>query len=252
MNLVNVFDEISTQMRSDLDKARAALTHCGLKVAAFEEIFRAFLREYLPKSLDISTGQIIDSSGGISRQLDVIISDALKTPIFYRSGELRVIPVECVYTVIEVKALLDTKEINNILANMESVRALKKSAYILDAGIERGHTMYGKAWDIWPINYYVFAFDSINLVTVAETLIQQTAFFPLERRVDMVCVLGNGVMINQLANGTFNALPEPGSEVKVKLTEKALLLFYTLASRYFFQAAMPMFRFLDYLGSISF
>jgi len=133
MNIVGIFDQVAQKMRADFEEAREALKHPGLKGTAFEETFRSFLRDYLPQSLDISTGTLVDAHGGVSRQLDVIISDSAKTPIFYRSGDIRVIPVECAYAVIEVKAYLDANELNRkggVFQNMESVRNLKKTAYI--------------------------------------------------------------------------------------------------------------------------
>ena len=130
MKIVGIFDEVAQQMRSELEKARKAIKHPGLKGSSLEEAFRSFLRDYLPRSLDVSTGILIDASGNDSRQLDVIISDSAKTPIFYRSGGMRVIPVECAYTVIEVKAYLDADQLNSIFQNMKSVRNLKKTAYL--------------------------------------------------------------------------------------------------------------------------
>lgn len=92
-----IFDEVAEQMRSDLRIARVALQHPGLKGASFETTFRRFLRQYLPKNLDVSTGVLVDARGNpASRQMDVIISDAAKTPIFYLSGDIRVVPIECV------------------------------------------------------------------------------------------------------------------------------------------------------------
>src|SRR2546425_386352 len=108
MNLHEIFDNVARRMRADFEEAHVAMNHPGLKGNAVEESFRQFLRDYLPKALDISTGILVDSEGNQSRQLDVIISDAAKTPIFYRSGETRIIPIECAYSVIEVKSFLDT------------------------------------------------------------------------------------------------------------------------------------------------
>lgn len=86
MNINKIFDEVASQMRSDLEKARNALPHPGLKDSSFEDVFRKFLREYLPETLDISTGILVDANGNSSRQIDVIISDAAKTPIFLKVG----------------------------------------------------------------------------------------------------------------------------------------------------------------------
>ena len=45
---------------------------------SFEEVVREFLRTYFPKTLDISTGFLIDSNGNESNQMDIIISDGAK------------------------------------------------------------------------------------------------------------------------------------------------------------------------------
>ena len=86
MDLKEIFDEVSNQMKSDFVKAQKSLTHAGLKGEANEETVRKFLRQYLPKTLDITTGMLVDSDGSQSRQLDIIICDSVKTPIFYQSG----------------------------------------------------------------------------------------------------------------------------------------------------------------------
>lgn len=255
MDIASIFNEVAEQMRADLNKARTALTHPGLKGASFEQTFREFLREYLPRSLDVSTGVLIDAAGNSSRQLDVIISDAAKTPIFYKSGENRVIPVECTYAVIEVKACLDTQELNSAFQNMQSIRKLQKTAFFKPSGaIVRKDKLYGREWDIWPINYFVFSYDSIDLMGLAELLdkLHGEASLPEWSRVDTICVLEKGVVCNQLADGKYNALPEPGSKLFVCQTERALLLFYSLISRYLYQARLPNLRFTDYLGQLRF
>lgn len=255
MNIVEIFDQVAEKMRSDLAEARSAIQHPGLKGASFEEVFRRFLRSYLPTTLDISTGIIVDSAGRSSRQIDVIISDAAKTPIFYRSGDTRVVPVEGVYSVIEVKATLDSRELERAFENMKSVRNLRKTGYVIESGpIVHSKILYGREWDIWPTNYFIFAFDSISLDELGSLLASwyNRDSLPEWSRIDTVCVLNKGVILNQDRNGQFDALPSPGSVVGNYETKRALLLFYTLISRYMFQADMPPFRFSDYLGKLAF
>jgi hypothetical protein len=255
MKIAEIFDEVAKQMRSDFEKAQKAVNQPGLKGASFEETFRTFLKEYLPRSLDISTGVLVDSLGSISRQLDVIISDSAKTPIFYQSGNTRVIPIECAYAVIEIKAYLNANELKKVFQNMESVRNLKKIAYFKSAGaIIYSDNLYGKEWEIWPINYYVFAYNSINLMTLARQIndSHHSKGLPEYSRIDTVCVLDKGVICNQRVDGKFDALPQPGSKLYVCKTVRSLLLFYTLTSMYFNQARLPNFRFSDYLGNMVF
>ena len=141
-------------MRSDFEYAQAAIKHRGLKGKANEEIFRTFLSEYLPGSLGISTGELIDANGNVSKELDVIIYDREKTPILYRNAITQIIPVECVYAVIEVKSRLTTYELEKTYQNMKMVRNLEKTAYVEPSGpIIVKDELYGSKWNIWPINY---------------------------------------------------------------------------------------------------
>ncbi|WP_269849634.1 DUF6602 domain-containing protein [Methanosarcina horonobensis] len=82
VDIREIFKNISSSMKAELDQVRCAIPHSGEKGQINEETFRNFFIQYLPKSLDISTGFVIDTKGGISRQLDIIISDSAKTPIF--------------------------------------------------------------------------------------------------------------------------------------------------------------------------
>jgi hypothetical protein len=60
MNVAEIFSRVANQMRADVERARAAMNRAGLKGSEFEKMFRRFLRDYLPASLDISTGQVVD------------------------------------------------------------------------------------------------------------------------------------------------------------------------------------------------
>jgi len=146
-SVVDIFDQVAEKMRSDLAQSRSALQHPSLKGSSFEEVFRAFLREYLPKTLDVSSGVAVDSEGRSTRQLDMIVSDTAKTPIFYRSADTRVVPIEGVYSVIEVKANLNRQELERTFENMKSVRALRNTAYVPQTGaVIYTRTMYGQEW----------------------------------------------------------------------------------------------------------
>jgi len=253
MKLDEIFNEISTQMKSDFAKAKQALNHAGLKGRANEEILRIFLKQYLPKNLDISTGILVDSNGNKSKQLDIIVSDAAKTPILFQSGEVRVIPVECAYAVIEVKAFLDKTELEKCYANMDSVKSLEKKAFYRSNGaIKHTKNLYGKGWDHWPINYFVFAFDSNSLNSIYENMNTVQNNEHVHKRIDCICVLEKGVIANKQPDGLIHVLPMEGSSLVYSETTKPLLFFYTLISSILNQADMDYFQFPLYLGDIKF
>lgn len=253
MDIKGIFEEVSKQMRSDFAKAQKSMAQSGLKGEANEEIVRQFLRQYLPKTLDIASGILVDSSGAQSRQLDIIISDTAKTPIFFQSGHIRVIPAECAYAVIEVKANLDKEELEKSYQNMKSVKKLAKTAFFKAGGvIINAVNLYGKEWDYWPTNHFVFAYESSNLDSIVTNLNGLQNADEVHQRIDTICVLDKGVILNRWPDGKVSALPSPGSMIFTNYTTKALLLFYTLISVVLNQANMDYFNFLPYLQKMAF
>lgn len=253
MNIEEVFEEVSTQMRSDFEKSRSALSHAGLKGSSNEEIVKAFLKQYLPKNLEMSTGLAVDSKGGVSRQIDIIIHDAAKTPIFFQSAETRVIPIECIYAVIEVKAFLDKAELDKSFQNMKSVKSLEKIAFFEPkSAIVETNNLYGQEWKHWPVAHFVFAFDSPDLESVLSNLQAMGSGVDVHKRIDTVCVLGKGVILNQSPDGGLTALPSPNTRLAASFTDNQLLLFYTIISIILNQANMMPFNIHPYLGEIKF
>jgi hypothetical protein len=111
-------------MAANLQKTRPALPHSLSKGEAAEEAVREFLQRHLPSSVGITKGQIIDSRGRFSKQLDVIIFDASRTPILFTSEEdgHQLVPVEGVIAVVEVKTTLAVSNVAGIVENMLSVK----------------------------------------------------------------------------------------------------------------------------------
>lgn len=256
MDLGSFFSEVATEMGAQLRKARIALTHPGQKGDVAEQAFRDFLESYLPRSLSVTTGRLIDSNGGGSRQTDVIVSDAALTPVFFRSGSTSVVPVECAYAVVEVKTSLTKYQIPSILDNMLSVRRLKKRAYYRPGSAIVESTLYGKEHEIWPVSYFVFAYECSDLdeFRIALAMEQEgQRQLSVESRVDCVCALDQGVILNWDPSAKkADALPSPGTQMRTVRTEDGLLLFHTLISHYLLQARLPRFRLTDYLGAMNF
>jgi hypothetical protein len=215
------------------------------------------LGKYLPKFLGISRGFIVDSEGKESKQLDIIIFDANKAPIFFQNESIRVIPIECVYAIIEMKSFLRVSDIEAIFKNMMSVRQLEKKAYIRSTEnpkntIVTGHYLYDREWEIWPVHYFVFALDSVkleNIVLALTNKIQNNNLQPWTR-IDTVGVLSKGIICNQRSNRTIDSLPSNESTIVSIKTKKALLLFYILISTNLLQAEIPPLKLNDYVEQV--
>ncbi|MEU3332659.1 DUF6602 domain-containing protein [Glutamicibacter creatinolyticus] len=87
------------------------------------------LREFLPARYGIAKGQVIDSQGGISDQIDVLIYDAQYTPLLAKTanGDLFV-PAEAVYAVFEVKQEINRNLLEYAGKKIASVRELTRTS----------------------------------------------------------------------------------------------------------------------------
>ena len=241
VRLARIMSEAAAEMKHSFAKGRAALSHNLTKGEVAEEAVRRFLRERFPSSIAIVKGQIIDSHGQLSKQLDVIIYDATHTPILYTSeeGDNRLVPSEGVLAVIEVKSHIGPSDVPGVIANMTSVKLLDKSAYYPQAWpIKMIMNMYGRTYDHFPTLYFLFAHEAGDLAAVAATFGALVSQFEVDKRLDCACILNKGVLVNWTPSGMIDGIPGPGTTLRGYQTENALLLFYLLMTRFVFQAQM--------------
>jgi hypothetical protein len=93
------------------------------------------LAKYLPKRYRVCKGHVVDSRGGISDQIDLIIHDAHYCPLFLDEEGTCYVPAESVYAVFEAKQELTAAYVKAAGAKAASVRRLfRTSAPILDRG----------------------------------------------------------------------------------------------------------------------
>jgi hypothetical protein len=112
-------------------------------------------------------------------------------------------------------------------------------------------------FEIWPVNYYFFGYDSDNPESVVgeiNRLIDEQEM-KVNERIDCGCILNQGVFLNVFKENSldsFDALPNNSSRLVYAPSGKALLLFYVLISHYLNQAELPNFKFMDYLKNIKY
>lgn len=219
-------------LRARFEANRAMGRHLWERGLRNEEILIEFLREHLPARFGVSRGEIMDSKGGVARQIDVVIYDAHHAPLFDRTDSSRVFASECVYAVIEVKANLHTAELERAMAVVSSVKALDRSAVV---DVHGGHRRYhGPKGNPAPFAA-VFALKSVNLRnTLMPELELRLANQPGDRWLDCVCVLDEAVVYHfqhrRTPDGTDRLLPamlcegaQPGF---YDCKEDSLFLFY--------------------------
>lgn len=133
-NLEKHFNALQNEMVAKLNKY-AEIKHPGTKGELTENSWILWLRDYLPKRYSVDTGFVIDSKGGISHQIDLLIYDQQYSPFIFSEGNMKFIPAESVYGVFEVKQNVTSVHIHYAADKVNSVRELyRTSAAIIDRG----------------------------------------------------------------------------------------------------------------------
>ncbi len=127
IDLKELFGGLQKQMLASLNVDREFIGHPGSKGDATEQRWIDFLRTYLPDRYKVDKAIVIDSTGNVSEQMDVVIYDAIYTPFIFKQDGFMYIPAESVYAVFEVKQ--DVKgHIDYAAKKVESVRKLKRTS----------------------------------------------------------------------------------------------------------------------------
>ena len=127
IDLKDLFHGLQNQMLASLNVNREFIEHPGSKGDATEQHWIEFLRTYLPDRYKVDKAIVIDSTGNVSEQMDVVIYDAIYTPFIFKQDNFMYIPAESVYAVFEVKQDVEG-HIEYAAKKVESVRKLKRTS----------------------------------------------------------------------------------------------------------------------------
>lgn len=127
VDLKELFHGLQEQMQTSLNVNRTFIEHPSSKGDATEHHWINFLRTYRPDRYKVDKAIVIDSTGNVSEQMDIVIYDAIYTPFIFKQDDFMYIPAESVYAVFEVKQ--DVKgHIEYAAQKVESVRKLKRTS----------------------------------------------------------------------------------------------------------------------------
>ncbi len=227
----------------------AQYQHRGLRGSAREEVVKDFLVNYLPSNLEIASGEIFGTRGSNPRESDVIVLDRFKVPLMF-AGNKRLVPVEGVYAVMEVKSNLDSSALRDCLSKCSDIKSMAKTAYYPQTGavLDVFH-IYGQELQHFPTLFSVFAYRGVK----PETLIGQVEEFcrdkPPEQTLDSVLCLDGWLMCWWDADADkYDLVYSPGSRLAViEGGRNALSFFYLLYYRWLSQAWCRPIRMLDYI-----
>lgn len=218
--LKDILMSVSKKMQIDFEGITSKIQHNGEKGTARENILEEYLKNYLPEKYCFSKGTIVDCKDVQSRQVDIIIHDKFLTPYLIDMDDTKIVPIESVYGVVEVKSTLTKEELRKCVKNIESVRKLEKK------------TISGYSF---PTAGMVFAYDSdASLEAVYKNLNELSADVDVNKRISCVCVLNKGIILPVEKNGMTNVSLLPNENTVYGIfnnANDALLLFYLLLTQ---------------------
>ncbi|MEU9780910.1 DUF6602 domain-containing protein [Streptomyces phaeochromogenes] len=211
--LAAILASVADKMLADF-KASGIAKHRGSKGTVREsQLLTNFLRKYLPRTVIAEhSGEVIATNGEVSGQCDILIMDP-ETPPFWDEEDYRIVPVECLYGVIEVKSFLDSEELRSACQKIARLKAFPKTAYHWNK-IGQTRWAYGKPWMYVPTAGMIFAYDGLSIETLGEVLHEVSKDLPPELRVDSVWVLNKGfINWTNPKNHNIDPCPEPGAGI---------------------------------------
>jgi hypothetical protein len=121
-DLREFFDQVEETLLA-LFRLAGFVQHAGDRGENREEILRDFLSKHLPDRYGVAKGEMITKEGLHTHSADIIIYDAANCPVLY-AGQTKVVPIEGVYGIIEVKSRLSKEEFLDAARKIESFKRL--------------------------------------------------------------------------------------------------------------------------------
>lgn len=123
-DMPTAFRGYNTELRGSLEAVEAG-RHAHDKGVRRETVIREFVRKRLPARFGVGQGQVTTPWGETSSQMDILIYDALNEMPLLDAGGTLILPVECLYAVIEVKPMLTASLFRQALQTVRSAKALR-------------------------------------------------------------------------------------------------------------------------------
>lgn len=129
-------------------KRSSVFQHLGERGRNEEQRVRNFLWQVLPRRFSVGSGVVVSSNKalGASSHMDVVIYDEFDNAPLHRELASNVYPVEMVYATVEVKRLLEKKNLAKILSDIQKIRVLAAERwYAAYAAVPRDATESGQS-----------------------------------------------------------------------------------------------------------
>ena len=145
--LITAMDRKATQTMAQLEEAKVFELRLS-RGECREAVVKLALRPWLPKRYGLGSGEVVGADGSRSNALDIVIFDDLHSVVFKSIGGKVLCPAESVFGTIEVKTMLNRKELGDGISKGRSLAIISRrrtDAYQFTptAGFELGEGLEG-------------------------------------------------------------------------------------------------------------
>ena len=153
----SIFEQLNRMLSEKIAQGNI-IEHNLEKGLGGENALRGLLEDFLPSRLGVAKGKVVNFTGDMSRQCDVIIYDRLNCPrLFVDENKNQILPIEGVYAVIEVKTSLTKHTLTEAFENLNSVYNLQP---------ERPVRSSNPKLDYRPPDLIILGFQGLRLHTL--------------------------------------------------------------------------------------
>jgi hypothetical protein len=204
------FRLLSTRMAAESEMLTDFYRHHPGKLGEAREILlQSFLSTYLPKVFGVGSGFALSSDVDVSTEQDIVIYDALYSPVLFPNARSAIYPHSAIHALIEVKSTLGRRELRTTVEKTLRVKQeLRKSPMI---------PIFPDSPQLEPL-VCLFAFSGDDLPSIKRSLIEFQAGISPADRLDLICLNGAGV----LSSGAYFEISRfgmPGSDHSVGISE---------------------------------
>ena len=193
--LKNKIVTVEAQMKQKLEEIRATFAQSGNKGTSVEDLFRSFLREYLPRRLEVGHGEIVDPNKLRSKQTDVVIVNE-DHPFTFTPDLPGLFFIEGVCAAAEIKTNLTSTELEKAIKNSCQFKQLEIKP-------SKGEMVHSNPSDLdrfykYP-PWFLLSFESsLTLSSIKDRIKEYVKHNTVKanRLMDAVFVLGSGWVIN--------------------------------------------------------
>lgn len=187
------FAMLQKAIKIQFDLNKQAFVHRGNRGAGAEIILKDFLRSYLPPKYSIGNGEVIDSHGNSSGQVDIILVNE-HHPYVNNFDQPSIYFCEGVGCAGEVKSLLNGEELQKAIIGCKKLKSCIRE---FEAGVEVVGNISDMNRFTSRVPYFLFCFSSnLSLRTIHDRLQEYKSLTDGEDAIDAVIILDKGVVLD--------------------------------------------------------